>query len=218
MLIGATLPQAAAWTGGTLIGVLGGSALADPGALGLDAMFPAFFAVLLAGEARGKLPLTAAALGAVIALALMPFAPPGVRPVARPRLACARAACGLRGAAVAERGRARTASSPPGRRHERRLAHDRRAHRRHVRHEVVGPLVLGERPPGERMLAMTGLVAPALLAALVLYETFSAHGHGITLDARAAGLGAALVAILAARPDARRRARRGRRDGGRARV
>ena len=78
ILIGATLPQAAAWTGGTLIGALSSSAIADPGALGLDAMFPAFFAVLLAGEARGKLPLTAAALGALIALALMPFAPPGV--------------------------------------------------------------------------------------------------------------------------------------------
>jgi len=66
--------------------------------------------------------------------------------------------------------------------------------------KIVGPLALGERPPGERMLAMTGLVAPALLAALVLYETFSAHGHGITLDARAAGLGAALVAILLRAP------------------
>ena len=78
VLIGATIPQGAAWTFGTLIGVLGGAALADPQALGLDAMFPAFFAVLLAAEARGRLPLTAAALGAVIALALMPFAPPGV--------------------------------------------------------------------------------------------------------------------------------------------
>jgi predicted branched-subunit amino acid permease len=92
ILIGATLPQAAAWTGGTLIGVLSSSAIADPGALGLDAMFPAFFAVLLAGEARGKLPLTAAALGALIALALMPFAPPGVPVLA----ASAAALLGLR--------------------------------------------------------------------------------------------------------------------------
>jgi predicted branched-subunit amino acid permease len=92
ILMGATLPQAAAWTGGTLIGVLTGSALADPGALGLDAMFPAFFAVLLAGEARGKLPVTAAAVGAVIALALMPFAPPGVPVLA----ASAAALLGLR--------------------------------------------------------------------------------------------------------------------------
>src|ERR1700755_2062157 len=61
VLIGATLPQAGAWSGGTLIGVLAGPAISDPGAFGLDAMFPAFFAVLLAGEARGRLPLTAAA-------------------------------------------------------------------------------------------------------------------------------------------------------------
>jgi predicted branched-subunit amino acid permease len=78
VLIGATLPQAAAWVGGTLAGVLGGALLAEPASLGLDAMFPAFFAVLLASEARGRLPMTAAAAGAVIALVLMPFAPPGV--------------------------------------------------------------------------------------------------------------------------------------------
>src|SRR3954471_20659792 len=92
VLIGATLPQAAAWTGGTLLGVLVGPALSDPGALGLDAMFPAFFAVLLAGEARGRRPRAAAALGAVIALALMPFAPPGIPVLA----ACAAALLGLR--------------------------------------------------------------------------------------------------------------------------
>ena len=56
------------------------------------------------------------------------------------------------------------------------------------------------RLPGPRTLAMTGLVAPALLAALVVYETFGAHGHGITLDARAAGLGAAIVAIAPRAP------------------
>ena len=66
--------------------------------------------------------------------------------------------------------------------------------------KILGPLLLGERPPGERTLAMTGLVAPALLAALVAYETFSAHGHGITLDARAAGLGAAILAIILRAP------------------
>ena len=50
------------------------------------------------------------------------------------------------------------------------------------------------------MLTMTALVAPALLAALVVYETFGAHGDGITLDARAAGLGAAIVAIVLRAP------------------
>jgi branched chain amino acid efflux pump len=92
ILIGATLPQWLAWSSGTLIGVLTGSAIADPGALGVDAMFPAFFAVLLAGEARGRLPVAAAATGAVIALALMPFAPPGIPVLA----ASAAALLGLR--------------------------------------------------------------------------------------------------------------------------
>jgi predicted branched-subunit amino acid permease len=92
VLIGATLPQAAGWVGGTLAGVVGGALLADPESLGLDAMFPAFFAVLLAGEVRGRLPMVAAATGAVIALTLMPFAPPGVPVVA----ATAAALIGLR--------------------------------------------------------------------------------------------------------------------------
>jgi predicted branched-subunit amino acid permease len=92
VLIGATIPQAAAWVGGTLIGVISGAALANPASLGLDAMFPAFFAVLLVAEARGKLPLTAAATGGVIALVLIPFAPPGVPVLA----AVAAALIGLR--------------------------------------------------------------------------------------------------------------------------
>src|SRR4051794_29044920 len=43
VLIGATVPQYAAWVGGTAAGVVGGAVIGDPGALGLDAMFPAFF-------------------------------------------------------------------------------------------------------------------------------------------------------------------------------
>ena len=66
--------------------------------------------------------------------------------------------------------------------------------------KLVGTLVLGARPPSERTLAVTALVAPALLAALVVYETLSDHGDGITVDARAAGLGAAVLAIQARAP------------------
>ena len=92
ILIGATIPQYLAWSGGTAVGVFGGALLSDPQAFGLDAMFPAFFAVLLAGEARSRETITAAALGGLIALALMPFTPPGV-----PVLAAAAAALlGLR--------------------------------------------------------------------------------------------------------------------------
>src|SRR4051794_22243531 len=65
VLIGASVPQGLAWVGGTAAGVLGGSLLGDPQALGLDAMFPAFFAVLLYGETNGRAALSAATLGAL---------------------------------------------------------------------------------------------------------------------------------------------------------
>src|SRR3954469_21747107 len=92
ILFGATLPQFFAWSAGTLAGVLAGGALADPSSLGLDAIFPAFFLVLLFGEARRGKPLTAALLGAGIALTLTPFAPPGIPVLA----ASAAALIGLR--------------------------------------------------------------------------------------------------------------------------
>ncbi|MDA0167718.1 AzlC family ABC transporter permease [Solirubrobacter taibaiensis] len=81
-LIGSTAPQFVAWSAGTLLGVLGGSLLGDPKALGLDAMFPAFFAVLLFSELRDRVRITAAALGAGIAFLLMPFTPAGIPVVA----------------------------------------------------------------------------------------------------------------------------------------
>jgi MFS-type transporter involved in bile tolerance (Atg22 family) len=44
------------------------------------------------------------------------------------------------------------------------------------------------------------LVAPALLAALVVYETFIGSPNGVTLDARIAGVAVALAAALAKLP------------------
>ena len=93
LMIGATIPQYPAWVLGTLIGVLGGSALGDPAALGLDAIFPAFFVGLLAAELSRPRALAAALLGGAIALALTPVLPPGL-PVL---LASAAALTGLRG-------------------------------------------------------------------------------------------------------------------------
>jgi 4-azaleucine resistance transporter AzlC len=101
VLVGATLPQGMGWVLGTAAGVFAGPLLGDPQALGLDAMFPAFFAVLLAAEAQGRRAIAAAAAGALIALALMPFAPPGIPVVA----ACAAALIGLRGVQSARRAR-----------------------------------------------------------------------------------------------------------------
>jgi len=107
VMIGATLVQWPAWVGGTVIGVLGGGVIGDPQALGLDAMFVAFYLALLVEEAHGRLALTAALLGAAIALATMPFAPPGV-PVVAASLA---ALIGLRAAPAA--GRPRAVSAAP---------------------------------------------------------------------------------------------------------
>jgi branched-subunit amino acid transport protein AzlD len=66
--------------------------------------------------------------------------------------------------------------------------------------KAAGTIVLGAHEPGERTMAVTALAAPALLAALVVYETFGADGAGITVDARAVGLGATVLAILARAP------------------
>jgi branched chain amino acid efflux pump len=77
-LIGGTLAQYPAWVLGTLAGVLAGDLIGDPEALGLDAIFPAFFLVLLAEELRDGSAVVAAVLGAAIALALVPLAPAGI--------------------------------------------------------------------------------------------------------------------------------------------
>ncbi|HEX7171855.1 MAG TPA: AzlC family ABC transporter permease [Candidatus Limnocylindria bacterium] len=77
-LIGAGIVLWLAWVGGTIIGVVGGEALGDPAALGLDAAFPALFLALLASQLSSSRTVLAAALGGAIALGLTPFAPPGV--------------------------------------------------------------------------------------------------------------------------------------------
>jgi 4-azaleucine resistance transporter AzlC len=78
VLLGATLAQYPAWTLGTLVGVLAGDQLGDPRALGLDAIFPAFFFILLVDELRERKAGMAAVLAAALALLLTPIAPPGV--------------------------------------------------------------------------------------------------------------------------------------------
>jgi 4-azaleucine resistance transporter AzlC len=77
-LFGATVPQYVTWSLGTLAGALGGDILGDTDKLGLDAVFPAFFVALLIAEVRSARSLTVAALGAIIALALVPVTPAGV--------------------------------------------------------------------------------------------------------------------------------------------
>jgi 4-azaleucine resistance transporter AzlC len=78
MLFGASAVQYGAWQVGTIAGALWGDVLGDPEALGLDAIYPAFFLALLLNEARSRRALGVALLGAAIALALVPAAPAGV--------------------------------------------------------------------------------------------------------------------------------------------
>ena len=79
LLIGATLPQGTSWITGTVIGVVAGPVLGDPQQLGLDAVFVAFYLALVVEEAaHSRRAIASAVGGAAIALALMPFAPPGV--------------------------------------------------------------------------------------------------------------------------------------------
>jgi branched chain amino acid efflux pump len=87
VLVGAGLAIYVAWLGGTAVGVAFGDALGDPNTLGLDAAFPALFVVLLVPHLRSRTAVTAALLGAVVALALTPVAPPGV-PIVAAAAAC----------------------------------------------------------------------------------------------------------------------------------
>ncbi len=61
---------------------------------------------------------------------------------------------------------------------------------------AVGPVAFGGRSLSGRGAAVVGLVAPALLGALVVYETVSTGGQGIELDARLVGLAAAGLALV----------------------
>lgn len=78
LLLGAGGVTMLAWVGGTALGALGGDVIGPPERLGLDAAFPALFLALLVGQVRDRRALSAAVLGVVVALALVPVLPPGV--------------------------------------------------------------------------------------------------------------------------------------------
>lgn len=63
--------------------------------------------------------------------------------------------------------------------------------------KAAGPAAVGGRVLPRPVMRVIGLLAPALLAALIMVETFGGDGRSLTLDARAAGLAVA-AAVLAA--------------------
>jgi 4-azaleucine resistance transporter AzlC len=77
-LFGASSVQWVTWQGGTALGAVSADIIGDPARLGLDALFPAFFLALLMAEARTSRARGVAALGGLIALALVPITPAGV--------------------------------------------------------------------------------------------------------------------------------------------
>ena len=63
----------------------------------------------------------------------------------------------------------------------------------------VGPVLLGGRRLPPRVMTVVALLAPALLAALVMVETFSEE-QDLVLDPRALGVGASAVALALRAP------------------
>jgi branched-subunit amino acid transport protein len=63
----------------------------------------------------------------------------------------------------------------------------------------VGPVGVAHRRLPARVDQLLGLIAPSILAALVVTEAF-ASGRSLVLDARLAGVAAGLVAVLLRAP------------------
>jgi uncharacterized membrane protein len=61
--------------------------------------------------------------------------------------------------------------------------------------KASGPVSVGGRPLPRWTVHVIALVAPAVLASLVTYETFTNGTDGLTLDARVIGLAVAAVAL-----------------------
>lgn len=60
--------------------------------------------------------------------------------------------------------------------------------------KAAGPVAVGGRPLPPRIMLLVGTLAPALLAAFVVTNTFG-QGSSLTLDARAVGVAAAGACI-----------------------
>ena len=66
--------------------------------------------------------------------------------------------------------------------------------------KLAGYLVPAHWLSGPRISRVTALLPVALLTGLVIVQTFATPDHGLTLDARAAGVGVAVVALILRAP------------------
>jgi branched-subunit amino acid transport protein len=62
--------------------------------------------------------------------------------------------------------------------------------------KAVGPALVGGRDLPPAVMRVIALFAPALLAALIVVETFGGAGRTLTIDARAAGLAVAATILV----------------------
>ena len=65
--------------------------------------------------------------------------------------------------------------------------------------KAVGPVGVADRQLPDRVTGLLELIAPAILAALVVVETFG-DGRSLVLDARLAGAAVGVVAVLLRAP------------------
>jgi len=65
---------------------------------------------------------------------------------------------------------------------------------------AAGPVLVGGRELHPRLFGVVALLAPALLAALVVVETFGHSDGGLEIDERAAGVAAAGAALALRAP------------------
>ena len=141
-------------------------------------MFPALFLALLVGQLDGPRARAAALAGGLIALALTPLVPPGRadrRGRGRRRDRARGAAMIGAWIAVAAVGIATIAI------------------------KGAGPVVFAGRPLPRTLALVMPLLAPCLLAALVVGQTLG-DGRALVVDARLAGVAAAAVALLLRAP------------------
>ena len=177
LLVGAGLVLYACWVGGTAIGAFAGDALGDPASLGPRRRFP------------GALP--------------------------RPPRPAGSLATGTRRRRARRNDRPRPPPRRPGGRPDRRGGGGV-SHRLEttvsdvwiviaivgaatIALKAVGPVLLGGKPLPKHLTGVVALLAPALLAALVVTQV-AGGDEEIVLDARLVGLGAAIVALLMRAP------------------
>jgi branched-subunit amino acid transport protein len=65
--------------------------------------------------------------------------------------------------------------------------------------KATGPVLLGGRELPQQVIGVIGLLAPAVLAALVVTQVF-ADDRALVVDSRLVGLGAGAAAVLARAP------------------